>query len=234
MARCRIRGLVAVFFCLACASGTGRGPRPVALVFDLAEGCSSERNPNGAWEYGYTVGRTLEPSAFRRDGFHERQPAIGFWQPSSTPGSGHYPYVACNPSANTLLVGERGTRRGLAVRAGQAAMEASNAGQYSVVRFTVPVAGRYKVTARFEGIHFGLSTTDVHVMHGGASLFAADIDGYGGDPALHAVEGPSPVAAYAGTVKLEAGDTVDFAVGFGNNRTHYFDTTGLFARLELQ
>ncbi len=112
-------------------------------------------------------------------------------------------------------------------------MEASNGGQYSVVRFTVPVAGSYQVTARFEGVHFGLSTTDVHVMHRSTSLFAADIDGYGGDPAFHATEGENPVTVYAGSVKLEAGDTVDFAVGYGTNRTHYFDTTGLFARLVL-
>jgi hypothetical protein len=64
-------------------------------------------------------------------------------------------------------------------------------------------------------------------------LFAADIDGYAGDPDFHAAAGANPVAAYAGTVNLQAGDTVDFAVGYGNNRTHDFDTTGLFARLEL-
>jgi hypothetical protein len=75
------------------------------------------------------------------------------------------------------------------VRAGQVAMEASNAGQYSVVRFTAPVAGRYRVTARFEGIHFGLSTTDVHVVHGSTVLFSANVDGYGGDPAFQPVTG---------------------------------------------
>lgn len=57
-----------------------------------------------------------------------------------------------------------------------------NTGQYRLVRFMAPVAGTYKVTAKFEGVHFGLSTTDVHVLHNGASLFDADIDGCGGDP----------------------------------------------------
>ena len=45
--------------------------------------------------------------------------------------------------------------------------------------------------------------------------------------------GANPVAVYTGTVKLESGDVVDFAVGYGANRTHYCDTTGLFAKLEL-
>jgi hypothetical protein len=34
-------------------------------------------------------------------------------------------------------------------------------------------------------------------------------------------------------VNLQAGDTVDVAVGYGKNRTHDYDTTGLSARLEL-
>jgi hypothetical protein len=225
--------LVALILCAACASGPQPGPRPAFRVFELSGGCSPDRNPNGVWQYGYTAGAVLSPSAFRRAGFHDRQSTIGFWQPSDTAGSGHYPYVACNASAKTVLVGEHGTRYGLAARAGQVAMEASNIGQYSVVRFTAPLAGKYRVIARFEGIHFGLSTTDVHVMHGEDSLFAADIEGYGGDPGLHAITGAKPVAVYTGIVKLRAGDTVDFAVGYGKNRTHYFDTTGLSATLEL-
>ena len=60
-----------------------------------------------------------------------------------------------------------------------------------------------------------------------------DIDGYGGDPAFHRMEGASPAAVYAGTVELEAGDSIDLAVGYGTNRTHYSDTTGLSARIEL-
>ncbi len=206
-------------------------------------GCSPERNPNGVWQYGYTVGQALVPSAFRRDGFHDGKSPIGFWQPSSTPGSGHFPYIVCNPSAKTEVYGEVGTHRGWALRAGQVALEASNIGQYSVVRFTAPEAGSYRVTARFEAIHFGLSTTDIHVMHGSRSLFTADVDGYGGDPAFQPVLGQrgcdaaarsaNPVAAYVGIVKLKAGDIIDFAVGYGKNRTHYCDTTGLFAKLEL-
>jgi hypothetical protein len=198
-------------------------------------GCSPVRNPNGVWQYGYTIEQALVPSAFRRAGFHDGKSSIGFWQPSSIPKTGHYPYVACNPSAKTEYGPGSipGTRRAWAARAGQVAMEASNSGQYSVIRFTAPVTGSYRVTARFEGIHFAPSTTDVHVMHGARSLFSAEIDGYGGDPALRAVSGANPAAAYAGTVRLEAGDTIDFAVGYGQNRTHYGDTTGLFARVEL-
>jgi hypothetical protein len=234
--------LAAAILDAACA-GSALPTRPPATVFDVAAGCSLNRNPNGVWQYGYTVGQALRSSAFRRDGFHDGKSPIGYWQPSSTPGSGRFPYVVCNPSAKTEVIGQVGTARGWAVRAGQVAMEASNDGRYSVVRFTAPAPGSYRVAARFEGIHFGLSTTDVHVVHGSTVLFSAEVDGYAGDRAFQPVtdqrgcdvgaRGANPSAAYVGVVKLRIGDTIDFAVGYGGNRTHYCDTTGLTARIEV-
>jgi hypothetical protein len=103
----------------------------------------------------------------------------------------------------------------------------------SLVRFVTPVAGTYKVSAQFEGIHYGLSTTDVHVLHNAASLFDADIDGYGGDPAFHKVQGASPTAGYSGQVELKASDTVTFAGGYGKDKTNSGGTTGLFAQVVL-
>jgi hypothetical protein len=128
---------------------------------------------------------------------------------------------------------QMGSNNGWAVRAGEVAMEASNSGQYSLVRFTAPIAGAYKVSAQFEGIHFRLSSTDVHVLHSGVSLFDADIAGYGGDPAFHAVEGANPTASYSGQIKLKANDTLTFAVGYGKNKTNSCDTTGLIARITM-
>ncbi len=112
-------------------------------------------------------------------------------------------------------------------------MEASNTGQYSLIRFVAPKAGTYKVVARFEGVHFRLSSTDVHVLHNATSLFEAEIDGYGGDPSFHPVQGSNPAASYSGSVELSAGDTITFAVGYGQNKTHYNDTTGLSTEITM-
>ena len=101
------------------------------------------------------------------------------------------------------------------------------------MRFVAPKSGLYLIEALFAGIHFGLSSTDVNVVHNGLSLFAANIEGYGGDPAFHAVEGSHPNAEYEGTVELQAHDVVDFSVGYGTNRTHFGDTTGLFAVIRV-
>jgi len=122
---------------------------------------------------------------------------------------------------------------GWSARPGQVAMEASNTGQFSLVRFTAPSAGTYSISARFEGVHFGPSTTDVHVLHNATALFDAFIEGYGGDPAFHKIEGASPTASYSGEATLNANDKITFAVGYGRNKTHYGDTTGLFARIVM-
>jgi hypothetical protein len=200
-------------------------------VFDPSADFSSKNNPNRVWQYGYTAANSLDPNEFRIDKESESAGAIVFWHPAtnSGPGSGYYPYVACNSSAKS----EVGCK-GWAVRPGEVAMEASNVGQYGVVRFVAPVSGSYTISAQFEGIHFGLSTTDVHVMHNGTSLFAADIDGYGGDPSFHKVEGSSPSAAYSGQIEMKANDTVTFAIGYGKNTTHFGDTTGLIAKVVLR
>jgi hypothetical protein len=200
-----------------------------AQTFDLSAEFSLMKNPKGVWRYGYSLAQSLAPSEFRLDAFSDRARPIGFWHPDLNrgPGPGYYPYVAFNRSKRT----QYGSSNGWAARAGEVAMEASNSGQYSIVRFRAPKSGLYKISARFSGIHFGLSTTDVHVTHNGASLFDAVIEGYGGDPAFHPVQGAHPNAEYEARVRLRAHDVVDFAVGYGANQTHFSDTTGLFAVL---
>ncbi len=202
-----------------------------ATTFDLSADFSLQNNPNTVWQYGYSETSSLDPAQFRIDKAKGALGPIGFWHPtvSDPPGPGYYPYVAYNSAKQTQL----GSSNGWAARAGQVAMEASNSGQYSLIRFVAPAAGMYKITARFEGIHFSLSSTDVHVLHNAKSLFAAEIEGYGGDPAFHKVEGANPSASYSGQVELKTNDTVTFACGYGKNKTNFNDTTGLFAEVVL-
>lgn len=200
-------------------------------TFDLSVDFSLQKNPNHMWQYGYSATHSLDPAEFRLAQYAHPIGPVGFWHAhvSHQPGPGWYPYIAFNSTNQSQL----GSANGWAVRPGEVAMEASNTGQYSLVRFVAPKSGTYDVTARFEGVHFGLSTTDVHVLHNAESLFDAEIEGYGGDPAFHQVQGANPAASYSGRVDLVENDTVTFAVGYGKNKTHYSDTTGLFARVVL-
>ena len=200
-------------------------------IFDLSADFSLKNNPNKVWQYGYSATNSLAPDQFQLDKYSDGASPIGFWHPaaSSGPGPGYYPYIAYNTSKQSQ---PWPSPNGWVVRGGEVAMEASNSGQYSLVRFVAPVAGTYKISAQFAGVHVW-STTDVHVLHNGTSLFDADIDGYGGDPAFRKVQGASPTAAYSGQIEMKANDTVTFAVGYGKNKTNSGDTTGLFARLVL-
>ncbi len=201
-----------------------------AQVFDLSADFSLAKNPNAAWEYGFSATNSLAADQFQLDQKSVMMGPIGFWHPTQgdAPGPGYYPYIAYNSTKDTQV-----GSKGWAISDGQIAMEGSNTGQYSLVRFVAPRTGNYSVNAKFVGIHYGLSTTDVHVLRNGSSVFDADIDGYGGDPAFHPVQGSNPRAEYSGQMQLKANDKITFAVGYGKNKTNYGDTTGLSVRIVL-
>jgi len=206
-------------------------PAQAQRTFDLSDDFSLQNNPNNVWQYGYSAGNSLAPDQFRLDKFSDGGSPIGFWHPDASkgPGPGYYPYIAYNTTRQSQ---SWPSPNGWIVRGGEIAMEASNSGQYSLVRFVAPSAGIYEITVQFEGVHVW-STTDVHVLHNATSLFDADIDGYGGDPAFRKVQGASPTAAYSGQIEMNLNDTVTFAVGYGKNKTNSGDTTGLFAKVVL-
>ena len=207
------------------ADGSGTTPdvgtdAQIVRVFDLGTELSATVNPTGAWRLGYSTDATLD--TFALEAVHTDVGNIHFWHPGAD-FAGYYPYVAGNATSATTT----DASNSWAVRYDQLALEGSNTGQYAIVQFVAPDTAVYRVQADFEGLHFNLSTTDVHVRHGSVALFDALIDGYGGDPAFHAIAGASPRQSYGGTVALAAGDTVAFAIGYGANKTYNNDTTGL-------
>jgi len=208
----------------AVADGAPARDDEPAATYDLAADFSLVRNPNGPWEYGFSASTSLAPDRFTLASVADARGTIGFWHPAAA----YYPYLASNPTRRTRA----DPTRSWALRPGEVALEASNTGQPAIVRFVVPRAGRYRVKARFAGIHFGLSSTDVHVLINGVPVFDALIDGYGGDRAFHAIEGRSPRATFVGTRRMAAGAVVTFAVGYGANGTHFNDTTGLRVRIQ--
>jgi hypothetical protein len=194
-----------------------------AVVRDLGTDFSVDRNPNGPWQYGFSASASLALEQFTLARDVEMQGRIGFWHPAG----GYYPYVAWNPARRTLA----DPTQSWALRPHEVALEASNTGQYAIVRFVAPVAGRHRVQARFAGIHFRRSTTDVHVRVNDTAVFDAIVDGYGGDRRFQSIDGPAARARFTGTYRLAAGDVVTFAVGYGPNATNFNDTTGLRVRI---
>ena len=73
-----------------------------------------------------------------------------------------------------------------------------------VLRWTAPAGGEYSLTASFAGIAQE-ATTDVHVRHNALPLFDSFIN----------LEGRGNEAAFAETLSVKPGDTIDVAVGQG-------------------
>lgn len=185
-------------------------------------------NPGDNWEIGYSVGDTLDPSQFRLCTFADTASIIALWHPAKEqPGT--YPYTGQNRSSTSQV---HASNR-WALKPYQVAMEGSNTGQFSMLRFTVPVSAKYRIKVIFEGVHIGLSTTDVHVLKNDQHLFDDNIDGYGGDTTFHPITGQHPSAVYESTLDLQKNDIITFAVGYGSNKTHYNDTTGLLILIEI-
>src|SRR5262249_17510884 len=114
-----------------------------------------------------------------------------------------------NGTADAITIG------GITLQPGQLGFHPGPNGQYSVVRWTAPRAGALSLVASFSGLDITPTTTDVHVLHNGAALFDGEITEFGAGPSFDTA------------VVVAAGDTIDFAVGYGSNGTYFSDTTGL-------
>jgi hypothetical protein len=213
--------MICCLFICGCTRNTG-GVIPAAIP-DLLP---FSVNPSGPWQVGYSTGNQLTPAQFQFCNYTDTNDSISIWHPNNTQV---YPYTG----QNTATVTKLHSSGQWALKPHQIAMEGSNTGQFCMLRLVPPVAGNYRVKAVFEGVHFGLSSTDVHVLLNAASLFDGIIEGYGGDPAFHVITGAHPSAVYEGTLHLEKSDVITFAVGYGANKTFYNDTTGLMLIIEI-
>jgi hypothetical protein len=185
-------------------------------------------NPSGNWQIGYSTGSVLDTGQFALCTFAGMDSLIGIWHPSGQQ-AGYYPYTGQNNTGSTQV----DATLSWTARPGEIVMEGSGSGQYSMLRFRVPLSGKYRIKVIFEGVHFRLSTTDVHVLLNAQSLFSDNINGYGGDSLFHAIVGPHPTSTYKGILQLQQNDELTFAVGYGSDGTNYNDTTGLLIYIEL-
>jgi uncharacterized repeat protein (TIGR01451 family) len=95
-------------------------------------------------------------------------------------------------------------------------------GQFSVVRWTAPAAGRYDIRAAFKSLRFSgsMTTSTVYVLRNTTQIFTASINGY-----ISNTE-----RLFSTLLTLNAGETIDFAVGVGTGG-YANDSTGLKASI---
>jgi hypothetical protein len=87
-------------------------------------------------------------------------------------------------------------------------------GEDAVFRWTAPSSGAFFITGKFEGLDS--TTTDVHILLNGGTLLSGSIGSNGA------------AVPFTLTTGVNAGDHLDFVVGFGPT------TTSLTARVSRQ
>jgi len=185
---------------------------------------SITKNPNGVWSYGFTptLGGSFAFADTRRVNYmwpNEYQQGSDGWFSSSQ--------VDCDNGVG----GEIGRAQAQQVGAeiipwDVLSLSPGCHGEYWVLRWTAPLSGTYQLSGSFQGQFQGCggSTTDVHIRWNSQNpLFDAEIYGF--------VDNRQ--ALFNLQQLVAAGDTIDFAVGWGINGSYYCDTTALQLRIDL-
>jgi len=178
------------------------------IIFDAAKDFSATDNPIGPWTYGYSTNLS---GTFVKYTNLRTVNGLNYWN-SRSEGE-MCPCVSHNGTHGTTIL--FGTVK---LHPEQMAFHPGPNGEYSIVRWTAPAGGSYDVSATFSGADFhGPTSTDVHVLINGREIFSGNVNGYGSISEM----------CYLQTVALKAGNTIDFAVGYGNNSNYFCDTTAL-------
>ncbi|HZL35405.1 MAG TPA: dockerin type I domain-containing protein [Tepidisphaeraceae bacterium] len=187
-------------------------------TWDLAKDFSATQNPNGPWLYGTTsyggagggaLGEIFMPG-----------PATA----SQSPGAGGdydfyggLQYFPTGYNSPDIIIAN-----GLIIPAGAISLQPPNtAGTAPAASWTAPADGNYYINATFQA--YDGATTDVHIFErphnspSGYSLWDGAINGFG------SIQNYAP----GSPIHLQAGDSLDFAVGYGSNGNNASDNTGL-------
>ncbi len=196
------------FICLAlnlCSTAS-------ATTFDVAADFSATNNPNGVWSYGWSSTLTSDFNLYPNHGKMSETIDIDVWAGSNFPGP---PNVAHNGTGSV-----NNDHPTITWQPGQFSLHPGDSGEYSHARWTAPYAGTFDIASTFTGIdHYLGTTTDVHVLHNGISLFDGSVNGW------------CDTSSFSTTVSVGMGDIIDFAVGYGINPNNTCDTTALSATI---
>ena len=189
------------FQCETCVSA--------GTIFDVANDFSVAGNPNGARSYGYST--TLNGPLILNAETGSYGSGVNYWR---TNLSLDVPSAFCNTSQQVATVST------VQLQPGQFGFHPGPNDEYEKARLTVPTTSTYSITGAFSGVDVHGTTTDVHILLNGVSIFDGAVNGFG----------PNTGPSFSLTKTLAANDTLDFAVGYGSN-DYFTDSTGLAAHI---
>jgi hypothetical protein len=185
-------------------------PAAKKTVYNAANDFSIANNPNGVWSYGYEA-KIGSAFVLYKANKVVRAPGLDAWTDSSL---GTDPCVIHNRTNSPI------TFTTVTEPANALSFHPGSGGQFGIIRWTAPADGSYQIKVTFTGFDFnGPTTTDVHVLHNSAAIFNGIVSAY--------KSGPS----FDGNISTLKGDTIDFVVGVGENKSYWNDTTGIDATI---
>lgn len=198
-------------FVLLCPPAGVAQTQPTA-DYDAVRDFSITSNPNGVWSYGWqsSLGSPLnlntvtDTTTFR---------GLSAWLET---GMTMYapPFVGHNDTETALCY------LSFCVPPGYLHLHPGANGELSVVRWTAPISGNFSLAGTVVGLDRVPTTTNFYVvLNSNHYLFSIPVNSYGAPFRFHHV------------LTVSAGDTLDFAVDFGNNHTYYSDSTGIQFKL---
>ena len=193
--------------------GPAQTQKPAAPDYDAVRDFSIISNPNGVWSYGwlsslgsplnlYTVTDTTSISG------------MSAWLESGT-YSANPPYVAHNDTSAVICFGT------FCVPRNYLHLHPGPNNEVAVVRWTAPSSGSFRLQGAVVGLDFQFPTTTTFyvVLNSNNYLFSTTIDSYKSPLSFHKV------------LAVSAGDTLDFAVDFGQDGSYLGDSTGIQFKL---
>ena len=178
-----------------------------ASTYSVTGDFSASSNPNGVWTYGWL---TQLGGAFTQYTVQASGSAGGTVQVWHDPTV----YSYGTPSLWNNSSGSAYVSSTVSYSTGWAGFHPGPSNEMSDFRFTAPTAAAYAIAFDFQGADVVGTTTDVHIYSNGGDLFSAAINGFG----------DATRRSFAGTVYMNAGQTLDIAVGYGNGALWYDST----------
>jgi hypothetical protein len=199
---------------LAQASGT----------YDVLDGAAAwPTNNHAQWIYGSTptLGGSFTP--FQQANAVADYYTMNAYRYSQAAFPAFYPILAFNTTTNLLSFNSGQFQ----VPGETVDMIPGATGTYAVARFFAPWSGPHHLSGKFLGLEaafaYPATRTDVHVLHNSTNSLFNEL-----------VIGQFTEKSFDVIVQLNAGDTVDFAVGYGSGfQGNYGDSTGLSATIVL-
>jgi len=216
------RFLIALGVCFACVGANNYSTASITIIpmfsqspntayYDVTRDFSVSRNPDGVWKYGWSEGiggrlvlysRSSMPSINNglEDGWDDPNNDSGFTPSVALNTGGDFDDGNVTYSAGALILHPCGID-------GQA---------YCHVIWTAPRRGDYFLNSSFFAQQYGINV-DVHILVKGTSVFDSTITQN------------TVIRNFTKTLKLSAGDTIDFTVGPNDNFSLHPGNTGLQA-----